>query len=1151
MGRLNLGGAQAGQITELQKLSQPELPVTPQPEAEAAAGPVGSAVDQLLAAESAPPAVPTIAEGVQAGVEAELAAEEAGAIPHAKERFEDAERVDRWIPTGGAQVGVPSQDGGFLDRARNFEQAVNSGVIRPGITPTGAVSQAAIDQRKATIDPITIATAAVAQDPGSLTAAINRAGAVNQQFVNPAAVEAGGASRVEIQNIDPAYLQLGSLVTENMIYELASGEAAVDPDYQLDARDDEALPQVSETQATQAVSRAQGNDRIGQQIHKEYQRFKNPGRTPSPLSQEEATTLGHAFKAMYAAANPDIIKPIKVGDQVFYQLTAEGQAAATQTAYARKRMFPQPNVRPLKQPGELPGDIGQETRDWLGAVKRPVGAKILKEAAHNMNKVANVVDTQRAKILFSTILPVLAGAEIDPRLASAFAHINNIGDAQQSKFNAAEQADLAKPEAERDGYSAENNMRELRTSVAQNVRAIATERKGANHITYAAQAFNGRLSPQQTAFDPSASKAVRFVTRNAVPANTSNPRVERNLRQMYAMMLVKGAGSLLPRAREEALVRDTGKLRQWGARLIDVLDNTMSDAEYEQIAQAIEQGLPLTDQAFQGLRPLALDPETDAELLKAIKDKGEEGPHFIDGLIDFAKYEHRKRAGKPHTSYFNAYMDGKTNGIAANAIQLGVEQTARQTGVLRDGEVELLDDGDIRDALKEVMIDDITMNGWEGATGEVGLHMSLVGKAVASHRDLNKKTTMTFGYGKDTDTFLKDIDATVGELEQIALKAEAEGDVETLEKKGLDGYVAALAALREAGAYGDLVEAYSNKLDVGLRQVMSPEAIEARGLMRSAAVAHAMMNQLFTIGTYTGYELNLGKNQSLGWDEESVSEYDLTKGDYSKRLKVGQYKSEPTAAAEKTYTDKATGETTVVPGGHAYGGSLPAPIQSLDAATVALSVTGNSWKRLTANSGGNPYVHSIYDAFKVDAMGYDVLLEETNKNWLKAGMEWSYLRETHGALQNAFKTFNENLAGRSPSDPLTANERLYMDWALKPVTTLSGKTHPMNLVKQLDKTDSATFETNEVWKAADRVKKKMADAGYDWRYPPKDPTVHQLKAFVYAMRDEMNISSRLSKAINKAEAAKKDLAKKIKAAAPKKADTLGYDLSHGAQYYEH
>ena len=47
---------------------------------------------------------------------------------------------------------------------------------------------------------------------------------------------------------------------------------------------------------------------------------------------------------------------------------------------------------------------------------------------------------------------------------------------------------------------------------------IAQERKGANYLSYAIQGFQGRISPQQSYFNPTTSKAVRFVTTNAVPA---------------------------------------------------------------------------------------------------------------------------------------------------------------------------------------------------------------------------------------------------------------------------------------------------------------------------------------------------------------------------------------------------------------------------------------------------------------------------------------------------------------------------------------------------------------------------------------------------------------------------------------------------------
>ena len=64
------------------------------------------------------------------------------------------------------------------------------------------------------------------------------------------------------------------------------------------------------------------------------------------------------------------------------------------------------------------------------------------------------------------------------------------------------------------------------------------------------------------------------------------------------MMLIKGADALLPEARLKAFDNHRLQLLQWGKRLQEVLDQSMTDAEAEAIAAAIEQGLPLNDPNF-------------------------------------------------------------------------------------------------------------------------------------------------------------------------------------------------------------------------------------------------------------------------------------------------------------------------------------------------------------------------------------------------------------------------------------------------------------------------------------------------------------------------------------------------------------------------
>ena len=142
-----------------------------------------------------------------------------------------------------------------------------------------------------------------------------------------------------------------------------------------------------------------------------------------------------------------------------------------------------------------------------------------------------------------------------------------------------------------------------------------------------------------------------------------------------------------------------------------------------------------------------------------------------------SKYIKAKRDGKPHHSYFNAYIDGKTNGLASNGIQMGHMGTAKATGVFRhnvqelldEGDLghmgtakatgvfrhnvqELLDEGDLRDQLKNLAVESIR-DGWDGNVAEYEAELNDVAEALYSYRNFNKATTMTFGYGKEIQSF--------------------------------------------------------------------------------------------------------------------------------------------------------------------------------------------------------------------------------------------------------------------------------------------------------------------------------------------------------------------------------------------------------------
>ena len=296
-------------------------------------------------------------------------------------------------------------------------------------------------------------------------------------------------------------------------------------------------------------------------------------------------------------------------------------------------MFPKQDVRPAKIPlrgGRLLGEGKTYTKSISSKAGKVGGKEILEEAMRNLSQVPNVVDPQRLKILIATAMPVLSG-EAAPD--TPFATINHVGKDKMDAF-------IVKGNQDPD-YSPEENYENIVNQLAQDVYNVVKEKDGANYLSYYIQAFNGRIAPQQVGFDPTSSKTVRFVTRNAVPAKaTPGSRVERNLRQMYAMMLVKGADSLLPAGRERALEKATPQLVRWGKELKQAID-AIPDAQVEQVIQGIKNGTPISQ-----LPKLPVPNITSPELIDAIQKKGEDGQAFIDGVIDFTNYYEKKLNGQ-------------------------------------------------------------------------------------------------------------------------------------------------------------------------------------------------------------------------------------------------------------------------------------------------------------------------------------------------------------------------------------------------------------------------------------------------------------------------------------------------------------------------
>lgn len=919
---------------------------------------------------------------------------------------------------------------------------------------------------------------------------------------------------------DPALMGVGALVVENDFSEIMLNEEEAESDPLKEVMKTSKFDEQYQKPLTLEVTRAKNNAKVGNKIYQEYQRLKgeasaDPTIPERALPREEAEILGQAMKEIWARNNPDMIEiiPGNEKEQATYRITDEGQTKLARNTLERTKFFNKTIVQPSKIPlpeGKLPGDVGATVvKDISGRVGNIRLGKEIAQAARNLSTVPHVVDNRRARIMYQTLLPVLSTNST----SSWMADIYNVGQDKMNDFLGAQRGYQRKAkEADARGeldkfiklngvYDPQENMAKLRFKAAQEAQSIAQNRKGANYLTYNVQSFNGRLTPQQTYFNPVTSKLVRFVTKNATPAVVKKgSRQERNLRQIYTLLLndsisgspMNGADSLLPDARDRALTVATPKLKQWGERLKQVL--TMTNEEYEAVSEAISKGLPFSDPAFPKVKPLALDPTNDKDLIDAIQGKGEDGPHYMDALIDFADYVDAMKAGNDFRTSINAYIDGKTNGTASNAMQMGYIPTAFRTGVLRLGTENLLDEGDVRDQLKELALSSIT-EGWDGNTEAFIGELNFIAREIYSDRGLNKLSTMTFGYGKEINSFAY---AMSDLMDELAVQDKDFADnLDRLIKK---------SKLSQDKVAKDLL---MNKYGAALVGVISSEAVNARRLMRASAIVHAAIDSPLIIKSYTGMDLILGGYENTGdFETDNVVIFDKLKeaagGKVRNVSKVMHYDSKLTAAAARTRTDD-DGNITNIPGEYVYGGSLPAPVQSLDAATVAMSSSGKSWSKLKYNSGGNPYMLTIYDAFKMDVNGYDTILEEVNANWLKASTEWSYLKETKEATQKAVNAWNKKNKGRDPKDKLSRTERMFMDYMLSLEPNAKGEPSQKPFVNKISKmllippshVDENGFNPR-LWKLASKIKVIMANAGYNVASAPAEgeATFEQLKAFV-------------------------------------------------------
>lgn len=837
---------------------------------------------------------------------------------------------------------------------------------------------------------------------------------------------------------NPDYIAIASAVTEDTMLNKLEG---------VDTVEDAATRMFSDTgKQTQMGAlekpfvKSSMNKDLGRNINREWKLLTGGPESITDISDEQATVLGDAFLEMYYNVNKGApgselmrrVSPTGKTGEVQFHLTPLGITQLAAGKKLRKSIFFRPEVEPYKTPplregeGRLP-----ISRFFIKAIKSIRGDKTVKEAMFNLSQIPHAVVPARLKLITSIILPTLAaaqtpGQELTPQQV-VYANILGFGPKKMAAFKAKEAAaTVDKP------YSADQAMGELRNSIAQYYQAIAKDRKGVNYLTWAMQG-TGRIFVEQTGLDPTSSKLVRFALGNPVPVMVKpNSRQEINIRQMYAMHLVNGGDMKLPAERDKALALAAPQLRKWGQRLQEVLDATMTGAQSDAIHQAVQDKTGLRDPAFPQFNELALDPDRDAELLSAIDKAGEDGLLYMDGLMDFAKYYQSVVINKkPHASQFNAYIDGKTNGLAAMGMMIGDYALAFLTGVLRVGNKRLLDAGDIRDKLKETLLGNINTIGLDpGMYSEAPAALYTVASRLFSEKDLNKYTTMTFGYGRALQSIKGTLNEFAGMIYQEAIDAEGITDparkAAALKDRNLVGFKDAYESLmRQHSDPSNLGILLLEPYVTGLKEVVSEDAIRARSAMKAVAYLSALSDLPLKIVGPAGMDLEMG---GFVTKPNEPIPYSMTNKDGMRRqVKAQSYSPERRTAAATKVVEGFYGPENRT-GMQAANTSVVAGPQSTDAAVIATTHTGKSMAKLDAASNGNPYAFPIYDALKSDANGFDVIVKESNKNWMEATMDWDVFGEYEAARRRAEVALKGKLSKMAPDEQvsLEVNEEFQM-----------------------------------------------------------------------------------------------------------------------------
>jgi len=823
---------------------------------------------------------------------------------------------------------------------------------------------------------------------------------------------------------NPEFIRLMSLVTENHIPDsfLAKPD---DPDsFKLEEDKDAPLE-------LENINPVESAEKLGQDLAYWWGvNLAEQGVEPKgPLDKKAAAELGMFAMAAYQQTNPHLVKAVKNKDAKLnpdetvdpelenatrYELTTEGEVEFDASADARNAMFGI-RVEPLHVKPEargLPEMMGRKKPD--NRDRKSMGGKeglaTINEAIQNQQNVNHVVDKRRLRIAF-----VLAGTTIfrkvgdeSPGRADFWGDLFGVGrKAWKRAYTKATRIDSKeKEEATAEAHRVINDNKK---GITRELMALVMHQKKPNYLTYAIQKLTGRHHAQQTDFNPTRNKIVRFATRGQTPTKVVKGSEQyNNMHQIFALNLmskekVDGEGVndlLLPKERMEAVKTLMPKWYKMGKELIQLLDSSMTDAQMEELGNALRSGMPMDHPSFPKFQSMGdFGNNMTPALREYIQSKGGDATMAVESLIELVAFSDAMDAGLPHYTVLNAYIDGKTNGIAIQGMMLGIKKLAYLTGVLRPENakyaVEQMEGTtfDVRDAMKDFMLGNVeesldsTVPRWQESAPELIDFM----ETVAGYRELNKNISMIFPYGKEIDSMKKEVGVhladMIGDNEKSTRDMPFEDLVNSLESKGIKMV--------------DLIAAVHHNLASSLYDVFGEDTFEARNQMRQSSYMMAIIDKNLAFVGPTGATINLGgskldktktQNSTVRVGNKDPEAEGLDKSQIFKLESSPSYQS---SAAEKD------GQI----GGEGRSRAVVLPVHAADAGIIAKLFSGPRMERIKAlyKDAADFYGFQIYDAMKVDATNLAVIQKEINEAFVETSMgDWNYFREAGEVVNETY-----------------------------------------------------------------------------------------------------------------------------------------------------